>query len=66
MLVTWCCFLYFSVHGEDTKILPVHYTDNYFSLVPGESMPVTFEIPLGVISRVTLEAWNYDGAQRAH
>lgn len=35
-------FLHFSVHasetehkvGEDTRILPVHYSDNYFSLVP--------------------------------
>ncbi|KAL8159506.1 hypothetical protein V2J09_001043 [Rumex salicifolius] len=64
-------FLHFSVHkstkehkeGEDTRILPVHYSDNYFSLVPGEVMPVsiTFEVPDGVTPRVTLNGWNYHG-----
>ncbi|XP_058077638.1 mannosylglycoprotein endo-beta-mannosidase isoform X2 [Magnolia sinica] len=62
-------FLHFSVHavkkdvkkGEDTRILPVHYSDNYFSLVPGEKMPITisFEVPPGVTPRVTLRGWNY-------
>lgn len=64
-------FLHFSVHdskkdkkeGEDTRILPVHYSDNYFSLVPGEEMSVTisFEIPPGVNPHVTLHGWNYQG-----
>ncbi|TKY61491.1 Mannosylglycoprotein endo-beta-mannosidase [Spatholobus suberectus] len=63
-------FLHFSVHtsktdykeGEDTRILPVHYSDNYFSLVPGESMPIniSFEVPQGVTPRVILHGWNYD------
>ncbi|KAG4122583.1 hypothetical protein ERO13_D11G275400v2 [Gossypium hirsutum] len=62
-------FLKFSVHalktdnkgGEDTRILPVHYSDNYFSLVPGEEMSIkmSFEVPQGVTPRVTLEGWNY-------
>ncbi|XP_074592020.1 mannosylglycoprotein endo-beta-mannosidase isoform X2 [Curcuma longa] len=62
-------FLHFSVHAaredqrkfEDTRILPVHYSDNYFSLVPGETMNVTidFEVPSGVTPRVTLSGWNY-------
>lgn len=62
-------FLKFSVHalktdnkgGEDTRILPVHYSDNYFSLVPGEEMSIKmlFEVPQGVTPRVTLEGWNY-------
>ncbi|KAJ3676287.1 hypothetical protein LUZ60_003699 [Juncus effusus] len=63
-------FLNFSVHGgkkgggnkyEDTRILPVHYTDNYFSLVPGEKMNVnlSFEVPQGVAPRVVLRGWNY-------
>ncbi|XP_044483718.1 mannosylglycoprotein endo-beta-mannosidase isoform X2 [Mangifera indica] len=62
-------FLYFSVHasskehkeGDDTRILPVHYSDNYFSLVPGEQIPIkiTFEVPHGVTPRVTLQGWNY-------
>lgn len=68
-------FLHLSVHaskteykeGEDTRILPVHYSDNYFSLVPGESMPVniSFEVPQGVTPRVTLDGWNYDGRQQS-
>ncbi|CAL5378846.1 unnamed protein product [Camellia sinensis] len=62
-------FLHFSVHasktdhkeGEDTRILPVHYSHNYFSLVPGEEMSVnlSFEVPPGVTPRVTLHGWNY-------
>lgn len=61
-------FLHFSVHttskdktGEDTRILPVHYTDNYFSLVPGETMTISisFEVPSGMTPRVTLHGWNY-------
>ncbi|KAF2316902.1 hypothetical protein GH714_042243 [Hevea brasiliensis] len=64
-------FLHFSVHasktehkeGEDTRILPVHYSDNYFSLVPGEVMPIkiSFEVPPGVTPRITLHGWNYHG-----
>ncbi|KAK7277929.1 hypothetical protein RJT34_22948 [Clitoria ternatea] len=64
-------FLHFSVHavnrdhkeGEDTRILPVHYSDNYFSLVPGETMTIniSFEVPSGVTPRVTLHGWNYHG-----
>ncbi|KAL5155999.1 Mannosylglycoprotein endo-beta-mannosidase [Glycine soja] len=66
-------FLHFSVHtskmdhneGKDTRILPVHYSDNYFSLVPGETMPIniSFEVPLGVTPRVILHGWNYDGGE---
>ncbi|KAF5183372.1 Mannosylglycoprotein endo-beta-mannosidase [Thalictrum thalictroides] len=66
-------FLHFSVHatkkdkkdGEDTRILPVHYSDNYFSLVPGEAMPIniSFEVPYGVTPRVTLRGWNYHTGQ---
>ncbi|KAJ1417112.1 Immunoglobulin-like fold [Sesbania bispinosa] len=69
-------FLHFSVHasktdykeGEDTRILPVHYSDNYFSLVPGETMPIniSFEVPQGVTPRVTLDGWNYDEEQIIH
>ncbi|KZV22229.1 glycoside hydrolase family 2 family protein [Dorcoceras hygrometricum] len=64
-------FLHFSVHasskdnkeGEDTRILPVHYSDNYFSLVPGEEMAISlnFEVPTGVTPRISLHGWNYEG-----
>lgn len=72
-------FLHFSVHasattgqkeeeGKDTRILPVHYSDNYFSLVPGESLPIklTFEAPPGVTPRVTLQGWNYHASHTLH
>ncbi|XP_071694799.1 mannosylglycoprotein endo-beta-mannosidase-like [Rutidosis leptorrhynchoides] len=69
-------FLNFSVHGsnrdhkkgEDTRILPVHYSDNYFSLVPGEKMVViiSFDVPKGVTPRITLHGWNYDSAHTVH
>lgn len=69
-------FLHFSVHamktdrkeGEDTRILPVHYSDNYFSLVPGEIMTtkISFEVPPGVTPRVTLNGWNYHGGHTVH
>ncbi|CAH8356048.1 unnamed protein product [Eruca vesicaria subsp. sativa] len=61
-------FLRFSVHNaeaekQDTRILPVHYSDNYFSLVPGESMSfkISFAAPTGVKKppRVMLRGWNY-------
>ncbi|KAK2996404.1 hypothetical protein RJ639_026530 [Escallonia herrerae] len=69
-------FLHLSVHasgkdqkeGEDTRILPVHYSDNYFSLIPGEVMPITlsFEVPPGVTPRVSLGGWNYQGSHTVH
>lgn len=69
-------FLHFSVHasltnhkeGEDTRILPVHYSDNYFSLVPGEGLPIkiTFEVPPGVTPRIRLQGWNYPGSHTVH
>ncbi|CAI0551376.1 unnamed protein product [Linum tenue] len=69
-------FIHFSVHaanakyqeGEDTRILPVHYSDNYFSLVPGEQMRIklSFEVPPGVTPRVTLHGWNYPGGHAVH
>lgn len=61
-------FLRFSVHNpetekQDTRILPVHYSDNYFSLVPGESMSfkISFAAPMGIKKspRVILRGWNY-------
>ncbi|KAF8392455.1 hypothetical protein HHK36_022797 [Tetracentron sinense] len=68
-------FLHLSVHaakarkeGEDTRILPVHYSENYFSLVPGETMPVniSFEVPPGITPRVTLRGWNDHGGHSVY
>lgn len=61
-------FLHFSVHSAnveeaavDTRILPVHYSDNYFSLVPGEELTVniSFEVSEGITPQVLLAGWNY-------
>lgn len=61
-------FVQLSVHasvkdkndGEDARILPVHYSDNYFSLVPGEVMSVilNFDVPEGVTPHVVINGWN--------
>ncbi|XP_008450651.2 mannosylglycoprotein endo-beta-mannosidase isoform X1 [Cucumis melo] len=61
-------FLHLEVHDSkaeeneegDTRILPVRYSDNYFSLVPGEAMSInlSFEAPLGVTPKITLHGWN--------
>jgi mannosylglycoprotein endo-beta-mannosidase len=64
-------FLHFSVHTSesstakekynDTRILPVHYSDNYFSLTPGETMAIdiSFEAPQGSSPKVVLRGWNH-------
>jgi len=64
-------FLHFSVHTSgsstaeekynDTRILPVHYSDNYFSLAPGEqtSIDISFEAAPGSSPRVVLRGWNH-------
>ncbi|KAH0468677.1 hypothetical protein IEQ34_001909 [Dendrobium chrysotoxum] len=61
-------FLHFSVHSAnveetavDTRILPVHYSDNYFSLVPGEELTIniSFEVSEGITPQVLLAGWNY-------
>ena len=69
-------FFHVSVHalktyhkeGEDMRVLPVHYSNNYFSLVPSEVMPIkiTFKVPPGVTPRVTLHGWNYHGRHTVH
>ncbi|KAH9314279.1 hypothetical protein KI387_022906 [Taxus chinensis] len=64
-------FLHFSVFaatkslkpGEDARILPVHYSDNYFSLVPGEVLPIdiTFEVSKNTVPQIVLQGWNTNG-----
>eukprot|EP00249_Psilotum_nudum_P010087 c22324_g1_i1 orf=833-3763(-) len=46
--------------GVDTRILPVYYSQNYFSLVPGENIDVEikFDLPEGVVPHLILEGWN--------
>ncbi|KAK9137293.1 hypothetical protein Sjap_007887 [Stephania japonica] len=70
-------FLHLSVHAskslqqndqKDTRILPVHYSDNYFSLVPGETMNVdiSFDASPGVTPNVMLHGWNYSSGFRVY
>ena len=44
------------------RIVPVHYSDNFFSLLPGESRIVRFERPQG-LKQVRTSCWNdgHDG-----
>eukprot|EP00850_Spirogloea_muscicola_P022865 SM000315S11902 [mRNA] locus=s315:76654:82974:- [translate_table: standard] len=50
--------------GSDTlgdgRILPVRYSDNYLSLVPGErrDVRVTFRVKDGQVPRLVLQGWN--------
>jgi len=46
------------------RILPVFYSDNYFSILPGESRTITMDYTgrNGVNPQVTLRGWNVDEA----
>ena len=48
--------------GTGRRIVPVHYSDNFFSLLPGESRLVRFERPHG-LKQVRTSCWNdgHDG-----
>ena len=44
--------------GKDgRRIVPVHYSDNFFSLLPGESREVEID-GAGEEARVAASAWN--------
>ena len=43
--------------GTGRRIVPVHYSDNFFSLLPGESRIVRFERPQG-LKLVRTSCWN--------
>lgn len=49
---------------SSARVLPVYYSDNYLSLVPGESRTVTIEAALadlkGETPLVALDGWNVD------
>ena len=48
--------------GTGRRIVPVHYSDNFFSLLPGWSRIVRFERPHG-LKQVRTSCWNdgHDG-----
>lgn len=48
--------------SEDTRILPAYYSDNYFSLLPGESRRVSVSYPRDLApegSRIEIRGWNH-------
>jgi len=48
--------------GSGEEVLPVYWTDNYFSLLPGESREITASlprVPAGEIE-VAVDGWNID------
>jgi len=48
--------------GTDERVLPVYYTDNYVSLLPGESKAISIEASqadlAGGVPRVVVDGWN--------
>jgi hypothetical protein len=46
--------------AKGERILPAYYSDNYLSLLPGESRTITIELPAGAAApaRVGLRGWN--------
>jgi len=50
-------------HSKE-RVLPVYYTDNYISLVPGETKTITIEAALtdlkGELPLVVVDGWNID------
>jgi archaellum component FlaF (FlaF/FlaG flagellin family) len=48
------------LHGDGTQVLPAYYSDNYVSLLPGESRSITIALPAeehGTM-RLELRGWN--------
>lgn len=58
-------WLHLWVEYEGTRILPVTYSQNYFSLTPGEKMDVevSFEVPDGTTPTLMLSGWNIQPIQ---
>lgn len=64
-------WLHFSVLNEgkgateERRILPVHYSKNFFSLVPGEliDVQISFKLCRDVVPKVILRGWNMDEVQ---
>jgi len=59
-------FIRISLVDPDSKLrlLPVYYSDNYISLIPGTTKTITIECSAGVASENTLvhlEGWNVEG-----
>ena len=54
--------------GSDQQVLPVHMSDGYFSLIPGESKDVTLEFdPRNAGDgepKLVLDCWNNAGGAR--
>jgi hypothetical protein len=49
------------VNADGSRILPAYYSDNYVSLLPGESREVEIEYPASAASgqpHVNLRGWN--------
>ena len=47
--------------SDKTRILPAYYSDNYISLLPGETRSIEVEYPASVIkegAEITLRGWN--------
>jgi hypothetical protein len=56
--------------GDDERVLPVYYSDNYVSLLPGESRSISIEAALvnlkGEEPRVFIDGWNVISGMNKH
>ena len=50
--------------ADGRERLPVHWDDNYFALLPGESREVAVSFPAGGAPVVEAEAWNAPAVRR--
>ncbi len=46
------------VDADGKRILPAYYSDNYVSLLPGETREITIDYPAGSSPHLTLRGWN--------
>jgi beta-mannosidase len=56
--------------GDDERVLPVYYSDNYVSLLPGESRVISIEAALvdlkGEEPRLFIDGWNVISGTNKH
>jgi hypothetical protein len=52
------------MNADGTQVLPAYFTDNYVSLLPGETRTVEIRYPTAKASTpaVTLRGWNVTGS----
>jgi beta-mannosidase len=64
------CHLQLRRRGDDERVLPVYYSDNYISLLPSESRTISIEASQedlnGQEPRIVVDGWNVTDEAMAH